>query len=286
MNKHIVVCKKHPDNIVDSTIGSHTIHSFCRSVTGVEGQEDYSETALIFQRVFERYALCDVEFRTNFRVIGTYGKVGYPTRADWVVVEKNCEDTTTLHASNFMFFSRDISGRMKAKFDKYLRDNDKMNMIVYVAIMLNPRNKFDYLSHVIKNMHGYDKGLRIANLAIDALAELFNMYKSTLPDVSTFSSLNSTNTLTNESQTSESAFNTGGRVIDDYRASLAPRTAQALIFGQYWINQAPISFLEEESEVELNSSIYNDRADMFMLVGGGLALLRFCGHTQSPLAQN
>ncbi|KAK4478967.1 hypothetical protein RD792_014474 [Penstemon davidsonii] len=55
---------------------------------------------------------------------------------------------------------------------------------------------------------------------------------------------------------SESAFSTGGCVIDDYRASLAPKTAQTLLCGQDWIRQAPIGLLEEAGEAELISNIY------------------------------
>lgn len=34
---------------------------------------------------------------------------------------------------------------------------------------------------------------------------------------------------------SESAFNTGGRVIDPFRSSLTPKTAEALICAQDWL---------------------------------------------------
>ncbi|KAF7842176.1 zinc finger BED domain-containing protein RICESLEEPER 2-like [Senna tora] len=44
----------------------------------------------------------------------------------------------------------------------------------------------------------------------------------------------------------ESAFSTGGRVIDTYRSSLAPKTIEALICAQNWFRSKPLSMEIEE----------------------------------------
>ncbi|KAH9662777.1 BED-type domain-containing protein [Citrus sinensis] len=49
---------------------------------------------------------------------------------------------------------------------------------------------------------------------------------------------------------SESAFNTGGRVLDPYRCSLSTRTVKALICTQNWLRSSPINLDEAIDEIE------------------------------------
>jgi hypothetical protein len=60
---------------------------------------------------------------------------------------------------------------------------------------------------------------------------------------------------------SESAFSTGGRVIDPYRSSLAQKTVEALVCTQNWLRSSPISAHEsylpnvkDEESYKLDSS--------------------------------
>ena len=50
---------------------------------------------------------------------------------------------------------------------------------------------------------------------------------------------------------SESAFSTGGRVLDAYRSSLTPRLVQALICAQDWLRGSPTFNDIEDDLVEL-----------------------------------
>jgi hypothetical protein len=49
---------------------------------------------------------------------------------------------------------------------------------------------------------------------------------------------------------SESAFSTGGRILDPFRSSLSPLTVEALVCTQNWIRNTPIDIRELEEFVE------------------------------------
>ncbi|KAK9195151.1 hypothetical protein WN943_003270 [Citrus x changshan-huyou] len=49
---------------------------------------------------------------------------------------------------------------------------------------------------------------------------------------------------------SESAFSTGGRVLDPHRCSLSTRTMEALICTQNWLRSTPINLNEAMDEIE------------------------------------
>jgi len=49
---------------------------------------------------------------------------------------------------------------------------------------------------------------------------------------------------------SESAFSTGGRVIDPFRSSLAPKTVETLIYTQNWLKS---SWISENDELHLHT---------------------------------
>ena len=61
---------------------------------------------------------------------------------------------------------------------------------------------------------------------------------------------------------SEAAFSTGGRVIDQFRSSLTPKLVECLICMQDWLRATPLPFEVEENmaemeELELGNFFYS-----------------------------
>ena len=114
-----------------------------------------------------------------------------------------------------MYKSGGKGDRVKSELEKYLGDYVEMH-----------RDKFDILNWWRVNAQRFPI---LSKMARDILA---------VP-VSTVAS--------------ESAFSTGGRVLDTFRSSLSPKIVQALICTQDWIRKdsKPISIEEDLSELEV-----------------------------------
>uniref|UniRef100_A0A803MY41 Transposase n=1 Tax=Chenopodium quinoa TaxID=63459 RepID=A0A803MY41_CHEQI len=66
---------------------------------------------------------------------------------------------------------------MKKKFDKYWGDVDKMNKFIYVALLLDPHSKMVIVELTLTDMHGPEKGTKLANDVKEFAYSLFEEYR-------------------------------------------------------------------------------------------------------------
>ncbi|GMI87890.1 DAYSLEEPER [Hibiscus trionum] len=304
------------------------------------------DTAQNFERAFERFEEQDTKFRAELEL----GE-GWPTIEDWSSV-RNLRDflehfyevtlrvsgTSYVTSNNFFdelteidILLRDAQSsvdidfsvmamKMKDKYDKYWGDIDKMNMLIFVACVLDPRQKLNYLEFALSEMYNSEKSSEVMQKLKDTLFELYDEYK---PRISSdcgrtsegktafvndpqqkvkrrIKNLYKRRVIENggEDQTSEldkylgkatenhddgfvillwwkvnsprfpalskmakevlaiplstvaseSAFSTGGRVLDQFRSSLTPKMVQALMCAQDYIRNS--STEEEIKKIE------------------------------------
>ncbi|XP_031108617.1 zinc finger BED domain-containing protein RICESLEEPER 2-like [Ipomoea triloba] len=70
-----------------------------------------------------------------------------------------------------------LMGRnMKAKFEKYWGDIDTMNLMIFFANILDPRDKLEYMPTQINHMYGEEKGKPYYVKVLAGLNELFDDY--------------------------------------------------------------------------------------------------------------
>ena len=65
---------------------------------------------------------------------------------------------------------------MKQKFDNYWEDLEKMNNLIFIASVLDLREKVEYLSFSLKQMFGPDLGGSLFVAIKNNLFELFEDY--------------------------------------------------------------------------------------------------------------
>uniref|UniRef100_A0A3Q7G818 HAT C-terminal dimerisation domain-containing protein n=1 Tax=Solanum lycopersicum TaxID=4081 RepID=A0A3Q7G818_SOLLC len=176
-----------------------------------------------------------------------------------------------------------MAENMKKKFDKYWGDAEKMNKMVFIPCILDPRHKFSTIGFALKKMFG-EKGAAIERFCrrIWNFFEELHNHKSEKGGASSNSELvkyldeeteieksdfyvllwwkvNSPRFLSLSkmardvlaipvlSVASECSFSIGGCILDSIRSSLTPRLVQALVCLQDWLwsEPQPISIEED-----------------------------------------
>ena len=163
------------------------------------------ETVCLFDKVFEKYEECEHAFRAD---VGD----DVPEFMDWLSVKqlvdflkKFFEMTLRISGSQYVtansFLTEisdlfvvlhewqncgDVSKRsmafsMKAKFDKYWGDPQKMNLLIFIANVLDPRDKLEYMEYQMTEMYRDSMG---GSLFCNVKSALVNDYSASVKPTS------------------------------------------------------------------------------------------------------
>ncbi|XP_052489866.1 zinc finger BED domain-containing protein RICESLEEPER 2-like [Gossypium raimondii] len=133
------------------------------------------DTAQNFERAFERFEEQD----TNFRAELERGE-GWPSVDDWDNVRNLRDFLEHFYELNSNIDFNVMAIKMKEKYDKYWGDIDKMNLLMFVACVLDPRQKLKYLEFALSEMSSSEKDCEMMQKLKESLYELFDEYKPPL----------------------------------------------------------------------------------------------------------
>ncbi|XP_054803961.1 zinc finger BED domain-containing protein RICESLEEPER 2-like [Prosopis cineraria] len=138
------------------------------------------------------------------------------------------------NANNHDSLLCDMAKSMLTKYNKYWGNLEKLNLLLVVAVVSCPKEievQADKYAEVDKYLHE-----ELAE-ALDPNFDILTWWKLNSAKYKVLS-LIACDVLAMPVFTvsSESAFSTGGRVIDDFRSSLSPKMVEALICAQNWLS--------------------------------------------------
>ncbi|XP_020249166.1 zinc finger BED domain-containing protein RICESLEEPER 2-like [Asparagus officinalis] len=162
--------------------------------------------ALKYEKAFERYGEEDPLFR--FELSNGNGAHGMPLEDDWVNVRRLCillekfyKLTLLVSGSLYVtsnFFLQEIgniacdlqkwrlsddasyariANKMTDKYEKYWGSWEKTNMLIYIAALVDPRNKEDFVTFILELTYGEKESVDKLKFIKDVAFALFNDYK-------------------------------------------------------------------------------------------------------------
>nr|GMD89744.1 zinc finger BED domain-containing protein RICESLEEPER 2-like [Ipomoea batatas] len=237
------------------------------------------DSAQKFERAFERFEEVDPNYRHDL----LFGD-GVPIHEDWesvrrlsmflqqfydltvkisgslyitanVYLDEVCDVYSTLRSwlqgSDCEFSS--MAKRMVEKYDKYWGNVEKMNMLLYIACVLDPRYKYTYVDFCFKKMYPVDQLKDQASILStkvrNAMVELFEEYKKMHQPQSSQSTQRESTGLSNASS-----------LTDDISQRKGKEKKNKSDFKKYKVE---IGCGEQKSELDryLNEELDNDEDD-------------------------
>ncbi|CAN1331807.1 Putative AC transposase [Linum perenne] len=165
--------------------------------------------------------------------------------------------------------TRNMASRMSKKLGKYWSEkdgrNDRFNRLVYIALVLDPRHKMEYPKFALKKLYGDVRGAQLLEEVNTELQDIFQVYQSFHDAQHMFDILGWWKTkdvkypvlsdiardvlaIPISTVPSESAFSTGGRVLDSFRSSLSPKIVEAVICCGDWMRSSKFSSIQDEED--------------------------------------
>ncbi|XP_030940046.1 zinc finger BED domain-containing protein RICESLEEPER 1-like [Quercus lobata] len=313
------------------------------------------ETAEKFEKVFLRMDFEDDGYSSYFRTKEDSGGLGSPCMTDF----QNCRAFVTflrlfynatkkfsgsLYVTSNAFYDeifviqesisnlvksqntllKSTATNMQTKFEKYWGEGEKINPLLYVAVVFDPRKQLRFLKFSFSEIYGNAVAEVMVDKVKDLLFKLYNFYTSIhSPNVQDQSGSERTELETDASDpyvmvvvmslrgilaencdgrkdanfeilewwrdncnryqvlskvvkdvlavpvstvASESAFSTGGRIVDPFRSALSPLMVQNLVCSQNWLQvTVPISHRQSRDDVEALEEELLDLGNMLKL---------------------
>ncbi|XP_012572828.1 zinc finger BED domain-containing protein RICESLEEPER 2-like [Cicer arietinum] len=140
---------------------------------------------------------------------------------------------------------------MKSKYYKYWGNVDGINMLLLIAVVLDPICKFGYVNYFLNYFFEVD-GEALKTKLSSSLKSIYREYEGS-EEGSQSMGESQPEEDDNDVNASEYAFSIRGMVLDPYRNNLTPTIVEGLVCTQDWLKGSPFSNLFDEDLEELEN---------------------------------
>ncbi|XP_039132325.1 zinc finger BED domain-containing protein RICESLEEPER 2-like [Dioscorea cayenensis subsp. rotundata] len=232
------------------------------------------DCAFNFRTVFDQYAIRDANYKwlptsedwENAKKVAEFLEIFYdvthlfsgclyPTANTFLPEVWKVKEVLDIHSKSSNLFLRNVAIVMGEKFDKYWKD---CNMLMAIAAVLDPRYKMVLINFCFPRIYpDFEHIEKIVQLK-QVMVDVFETYASenVNEQPSSFAGCFSESSISvATSSRKPKTFSAGGRVLDKFRISLAPKTVEALVCTADWLRATQKNTKTktiEEDEEKLN----------------------------------
>ncbi|CAI8591244.1 unnamed protein product [Vicia faba] len=149
-----------------------------------------------------------------------------------------------------------MAENMKVKYDKYWGDVEKMNKLIFLVVVLDPRHKMQFVRNFLGKGQ-YENPTHsshdVDSVELKAPEDAFSLEVNSNKYHILGQRARDVLAMLVSIVASKFAFSTGGRVLTCYRSSLTPKTIETLICTQNWCKSSLVSIDIEELVDELEN---------------------------------
>ncbi|KAL9663781.1 hypothetical protein QQ045_019172 [Rhodiola kirilowii] len=135
----------------------------------LEHAEKYEKA---FDRLYDQESVYRKWFREDEK---GKTKVGPPTHLDWQNSRIFIQFLQLFYEMT-LCFSGSMACSMRAKYDKYWGNVEKFNPLLFVAVVLDPLYKFDYLTWILEDTYDQQLAVNMSTLVKATIHDMYEFY--------------------------------------------------------------------------------------------------------------
>ncbi|XP_056683460.1 zinc finger BED domain-containing protein RICESLEEPER 2-like [Spinacia oleracea] len=165
MLDYAMVFRKAFDLLENSDGGKYVAELTKQAGVPVDYDWDHASSFLPFLKIFY-----DATLRLSGSLYSTSNEYLLELVAISKMIKRKCESSNS--------GERLMAYKMKKKHDKYWDNVDNINLMLYIAVVLDPRRKMFYVKWAIDDQYDLDKASKLYGMVSDALTSLYEHYAS------------------------------------------------------------------------------------------------------------